>query len=293
MLQASHVAMSTKKLLGRIMENDLELRREGLNTVNGTSSITSNPLTQFAIVFAALIHDLDHQGVSNAQLVEEGHAIAFAYDGKSVAEQNSIDVAWRLLMEPRFSDLRACIYTCESELKQFRQIVVNAVMATDLFDKNLKAMRELRWTKSFSKDLRSESHMQSDDTNRRATIIVDLIIQASDVSHTMQHFTIYQKWNQNLLTEMYDAYLLGRTSKNPVEGWYEGELWFFDNYVIPLAQKLRECGVFGVSCDEFLDYAKDNRAEWEAKGEDIVRNVMDKLASRTVMTASTTFPLAL
>jgi 3'5'-cyclic nucleotide phosphodiesterase len=287
--------MSTKKLLGRIMERDLELKREGQDTVSGTSSITSNPLTQFAIVFAALIHDLDHQGVSNAQLVEEGHSIALAYDGKSVAEQNSIDVAWRILMEARFSDLRACIYASESELKQFRQIVVNAVMATDLFDKNLKAMRELRWAKSFSKDLRSESQLQSDDTNRRATIIVDLIIQASDVSHTMQHFTIYQKWNQNLLTEMYDAYLVGRTSKNPLEGWYEGELWFFDNYVIPLAQKLRECGVFGVSCDEFLDYAKDNRAEWEAKGEDIVRNVMDKLASRTAMAYPTSvkFPLAL
>jgi 3'5'-cyclic nucleotide phosphodiesterase len=287
--------MSTKKLLGRIMERDLELKREGQDTVSSTSSITSNPLTQFAIVFAALIHDLDHQGVSNAQLVEEGHSIALAYDGKSVAEQNSIDVAWRILMEARFSDLRACIYASESELKQFRQIVVNAVMATDLFDKNLKAMRELRWAKSFSKDLRSESQLQSDDTNRRATIIVDLIIQASDVSHTMQHFTIYQKWNQNLLTEMYDAYLVGRTSKNPLEGWYEGELWFFDNYVIPLAQKLRECGVFGVSCDEFLDYAKDNRAEWEAKGEDIVRNVMDKLASRTAMAYPTSvkFPLAL
>jgi hypothetical protein len=44
-------------------------------------------------------------------------------------------------------------------------------------------------------------------------------------------------------------------------GWYEGELWFFDNYIIRLAQKLRECGVFGVSCDEFLDYAMDNRLE--------------------------------
>ena len=47
-------------------------------------------------------------------------------------------------------------------------------------------------------------------------------------------------------------------------------MWFFDNYIIPLAQKLKESGVFGVSCDEVLDYALDNRLEWEQKGNRIV-----------------------
>jgi hypothetical protein len=97
------------------------------------------------------------------------------------------------------------------------------------------------------------------------------------VSHTMQHFTVYKKWNLCLLTEMYNAYKKGRTQKDPTKGWYEGELWFFDNYIIPLAQKLRECGVFGVSCDEFLDYAKDNRSEWELKGRDIVQEAVASL----------------
>jgi hypothetical protein len=118
------------------------------------------------------------------------------------------------------------------------------------------------------------------DPDRRASIVVDLIIQASDVSHTMQHFTIYKKWNARLLAEMYEAYQSGRLAKDPFDGWYEGELWFFDNYVIPLAQKLRECGVFGVSCDEFLDYAKDNRSEWERKGRDIVSQTKSLLISR-------------
>jgi hypothetical protein len=58
--------------------------------------------------------------------------------------------------------------------------------------------------------------------------------------------------------------------KDPSIEWYESELWFFDNYIIPLAKKLKTCGVFGVSCDELLDYATDNRAEWEFKGRAIV-----------------------
>lgn len=87
----------------------------------------------------------------------------------------------------------------------------------------------------------------------------------------MQHWTVYQHWNRRLFDESRKAYTAGRTDKDTVESWYKGELWFFDNnYIVPLVKKLKECGVFGVSCDEFLDYAWDNRLEWEQKGQEIV-----------------------
>ena len=62
------------------------------------------------------------------------------------------------------------------------------------------------------------------------------LIQASDVSHTMQHWHIYRKWNARLFHEMHAAYKSGRTDTDPSERWYKSELWFFDNYVIPLAK---------------------------------------------------------
>lgn len=40
--------------------------------------------------------------------------------------------------------------------------------------------------------------------------------------------------------------------------------------MIPLARKLKECGVFGVSSDEYLDYAEANRSEWKKKGKALV-----------------------
>eukprot|EP00339_Tiarina_fusa_P000166 CAMPEP_0117052962 /NCGR_PEP_ID=MMETSP0472-20121206/36617_1 /TAXON_ID=693140 ORGANISM="Tiarina fusus, Strain LIS" /NCGR_SAMPLE_ID=MMETSP0472 /ASSEMBLY_ACC=CAM_ASM_000603 /LENGTH=121 /DNA_ID=CAMNT_0004767805 /DNA_START=9 /DNA_END=374 /DNA_ORIENTATION=+ len=92
----------------------------------------------------------------------------------------------------------------------------------------------------------------------------------------MQHWHIYQRWNQRLFNEMYGAFKEGRADKDPSEGWYQGELWFFDQYVIPLAKKLKECGVFGVSSDEYLKYALDNRSEWAAKGDTIVQAMVDQ-----------------
>ena len=75
---------------------------------------------------------------------------------------------------------------------------------------------------------------------------------------------------------MYHAYQNGRADKHPGETWYEGEIGFFDNYIVPLAKKLSDCGVFGVSSDEYLGYAQCNREEWERRGRDVVAEMMAK-----------------
>lgn len=85
------------------------------------SRLSLDPLTKFACLFSALIHDLDHSGKTNQQLIDEGALIAEVYTS-SIAEQNSLDLALSLLMEEHFSDLRACIFPTAPELKFFRQV---------------------------------------------------------------------------------------------------------------------------------------------------------------------------
>ena len=96
----------------------------------------------------------------------------------------------------------------------------------------------------------------------------------------MQHWHIYRKWNERLFRECYRAYKEGRATKDPSEYWYEGEKGFYDFYIIPLARKLQDCGVFGVSSSEYLDYAIKNREEWEVQGrecvEEMVANVREQ-----------------
>ena len=78
---------------------------------------------------------------------------------------------------------------------------------------------------------------------------------------------------------MYEAFRAGRLGKDPASFWYDGEIGFFDFYVIPLAKKIGECAVFGVSSDEFLKYAQANRKEWAMKGKDIVLKFVEKHCS--------------
>jgi hypothetical protein len=287
---ANHVTMSVTKLLSRIVAPDVEQLEDVNNRSlhDHTYGITSDPLTRFAVVLAALIHDVDHSGVSNMQLVKEKTAEAKHYKGKSVAEQNSVDVAWDLLMEPAYENLRKQIYSTEAELTRFRQLVVNTVMATDIMDKDLKKLRNDRWEKAFSIPP-EEERKDPRAVNRKATIVIEHLIQASDVAHTMQHWHIYRKWNERLFGEMYKAYVEGRMEKDPSTDWYKGEMGFFDFYIIPLAKKLKDCGVFGVSSDECLNYARQNRKEWENRGEEIVAEMVKSVKRKNV--ADTVFAM--
>ena len=223
--------MSANKLLSRVVARRIdedELDEDDQLVHDHTYGITSDPLTQFAVVLSALVHDADHRGVPNSVLAKEDQCLAMAYKNKSVAEQNSVDIAWEALLSDEFEAFRACIFDNAYELRHFRQLLVNSVIATDIFDKEQSELRRNRWAQAFA---RNAADTTRTDINRKATIVIEHLIQASDVAHTMQHWHVYQKWNERLFQEMYEAYLDGRTDKDPSEGWYKGELWFFNNYV--------------------------------------------------------------
>jgi hypothetical protein len=139
-------------------------------------------------------------------------------------------------------------------------------MATDIMDKDLKELRNTRWDTAFAavgetngKDSITSAKSAHD---RKATIMLEHLIQASDVSHTMQHWTVYHRWNERLCEEIDQAFLDGRSEKDPIEFWYKGKIGFLDFYVIPLAERLKEVGRYlGVPGDEYLEFVKSNQRE--------------------------------
>ncbi|CAB9517936.1 natriuretic peptide receptor [Seminavis robusta] len=293
---ACHVSLSVNKILNRVVHPDASRGNADIpafgsaefslgDVHNFTHGITEDKLAHFAIVWCALIHDVDHRGVSNVRLAEENPAMGEQYKNRSIAEQNSVDIAWDLFMDPEYRDLQKCIFTNAFELNRFRQIVCNVVLATDIFEKQAKEMRNQRWENAFRAKTFEEEELEFKERSStlKKTIVIEHIIQASDVSHCMQHWSVYTKWNENLFREMFEAFDQGRSANDPTKGWYKGELWFFDNYIIPLAKKLHECQVFGVSSDEFLNYAESNRRDWELKGEQVVQDMAERYRKRKEM----------
>jgi hypothetical protein len=281
-LPLAKIFLHIHRLLARIVspENPIHDGKQidlRLSANDRTYGITSDKMGQFAVTFAALIHDIDHQGIPNFILAKEKPEMAARYKGKAIAEQNSVELGWELLMAPEFKELRESIYTSKDELLRFRQLIVNTIMATDIFDPDLAKNRKERWTKAFENQ---EEQRTLEDVSRKSTIITEHLIQASDVAHTMQHWQVYIKWNERLFTEMYAAFQDGHMEMDPSINWYQGEIGFMDGYVIPLAMKLKECQVFGVSSDEYLNYALQNRNEWETRGHDMVEEFKKRFHHR-------------
>lgn len=261
---ASQVLKSANSILSFISISE-EKGNDSLDIGEGSGVIT-DPWTHFALIFSALVHDVDHAGVPNAQLIKERSIIAGSYKDKSVAEQNSIDIAWNLLMEPCYRELREALFMSPEEVSRFRRLVVIFVLATDIADKELANLRKDRAQQAL------ECVQRTDDiVSRRATYVMETFMQAADVSHTMQPFPIFKKWNHMLYREMYAAYENGRAEKDPTESWFRGDIGFFDFYIIPLAKKLVDCGVLDQSkAESLLNNAIANRVEWEKHGEEIV-----------------------
>ncbi|CAJ1941380.1 unnamed protein product [Cylindrotheca closterium] len=267
-MHASHVAHLAKLLLTGIHA------KEGSKDASG---IASDPLAKFAIVLSAVVHDVGHIGIPNGQLADENPALAERYNNKSIAEQNSIDTAWAVLMSDSYRNLHKCLFDSPQEKERLRHLLVNCVMATDIFDKDLRETRRIRWEKVFH-DNSATSY--EDESNTKATIVIEQLMQASDVVHTMQNWELYREWNEKLFNEFYDAHEDGRTPKDPSTNWYNGELWFFDNWVIPLAENLRECGIFDIVSNQLIKQARSNRKRWELEGKRITEEMTKAAIAR-------------
>ena len=282
---ASHVTMSAVKLLARCTAKKTEPNhdRSCTDAIQEESAESGmephvvkfepDPLSRFAIIFAALIHDVDHEGCPNFILAKEKPALQAVYSGRSIAEQNSVDVAWKVLMNEEFRELRNVIYVNDTEMNLFRQVVVTAVMATDIFDPEHVQSRERRFQRVFGKKQRTPMASLSN------TVILENLIQASDIAHTMQHWSVYLKWNERLFREMTKLYKQGRMGKDPLQGWYEGEIKFFEGVVIPLAKRLGQCHVFGVSSNECLDNAEKNLTQWKRQGKLVLESFQKNLSA--------------
>ena len=77
-------------------------------------------------------------------------SISSPSESKSSSRQAADEVGrW---IHTRFTNLRNTICAAATELSRFRELATNAVMATDIVDKELKQLRNNRWDKAFKWD---------------------------------------------------------------------------------------------------------------------------------------------
>jgi hypothetical protein len=278
---ASHAVLSVTKLLAAIerIANDSSHSSSGAvvgfdsQLVKKTKLMIIHPLTQFVIIYATLVCDV-------------GRGCDVTQANKSNNKQDSIERAWSLLMEPSFRDLRECI--CGKEHEQmvfFRRLLVKSIMATDVND-GRDAVAPPPQRRSLPE---SSLTVEDQKASQKAMGIIEKLVQASDGSHALQHFSVFAKWNKLLFKEMYLAYKFGRATtadKDPSEIWYERELKLFDSRIV-LAKQLQHCRVFNKVAEIYVNGALSNRREWEKTGRSIVKDYLSTYETKSAVSDAT------
>jgi len=111
----------------------------------------SDIFAKFAFVFAGFIHDVDHQGVPNARLVEEDDPICNTYGRISVAEKHSIKVAFRTLNESDYDEFRSTVYETNEDKLRLHRIIHSVVLSTDIASPERMRETKKRWHEAFSR----------------------------------------------------------------------------------------------------------------------------------------------
>ncbi|EED90134.1 hypothetical protein THAPSDRAFT_263745 [Thalassiosira pseudonana CCMP1335] len=121
-------------------------RKSSSTTHRPTYGIKSSPLTQIAFLFSALVHDVDHTGISNRQLVLESDDLAILYNDQSVAEQRSLAVAFSTLKGVGYRELRG---GGEEDQFKFRKLVIDLVLVTDIASPERTQIVKSKWKEAF------------------------------------------------------------------------------------------------------------------------------------------------
>lgn len=151
---AFHVVFSTNKLLDMMLQNSHQQSR------NPTFGLRDDPIQLLGLVFAALIHDVEHAGIPNRQLALESDPLAIQFNDISIAEQRSLFIAFTELLKDDYTDLRIAMFGTasvgvDSEIyRRFRMTVVNLVLNTDIASPERTQLAKSKYKEAFGEKVR-------------------------------------------------------------------------------------------------------------------------------------------
>ena len=97
-------------------------------------SVYTSDLLRFALIFAALAHDVRHPGVTNSYLIKIGHPLAVRYNDKSPLEMMHASTVFEIVRKPKYNVLSGLD---REQYQDFRHATIALILATDNAGHNL------------------------------------------------------------------------------------------------------------------------------------------------------------
>jgi len=159
---ALHVTLNANKLLSFILQEDVD-DRLGLGPCNKKISygIQSSALMHFSFIFSALIHDVQHLGVTNRTLMDEEHPLAILYNDQNMLEQQSLTISFKEFLKEDYVNLRNILFAPDYDCKysKFRRLVVDLVLCTDIASPERMQLTKSKFKEAFGDTIRKRNSL--------------------------------------------------------------------------------------------------------------------------------------
>jgi len=215
---------------------------------------------QLAGVLAALMHDFEHEGVTNDFHNKTLTERSVTYNNRSVNEQHHVAAAFRLLMKPEMNFLSSMN---TSHFQHLRSLVVELVLATDMALNN-------EILASFAESVKAtDASGFTPATAEEAQLVLKMALKCADVGHLALDWPGHLRWVQRLEEEFFlqgdrekglklePGFLMDRDKP----GVSQSQVGFFESVVLPLFR-----GFHGAcpEVDPMVETVESNYANWRA-----------------------------
>ena len=162
-------------------------------------------LDVFAVMVAALAHDVGHLGLTNAFLVANRHELAITYNDQSVLENRHISLLYNVLLQKEsglFDAMSAADWTAS------RKVIVHCILATDNAF-HFKHMSELTMLLDVNSDLLESGSTGSSDVaelfvkHEDKQLILDMMLHCCDISNPWKPWHLCETWSMRIQQEFF------------------------------------------------------------------------------------------
>jgi hypothetical protein len=222
---------------------------------------------KLALLFSAIIHDAGHLGVSNHALINKNHQLAKKYHDQSVAEMHSLTLGLEALQHGEHSLIQ---HFNSEEKRLFRKLMIELVLGTDIADPYKKKIAYDR-VEELSNAVTGELPISLTSHDSKSILLV-LILRASDVGSSMQSVYTSQLWAKNFYLETKFASLVGDAPHIEPSHCHATQINYFERHSQFLIKKLiRTNGIVDSFTTSLLHNVDENIQAWKKSGFELIR----------------------
>ncbi|CCI48907.1 unnamed protein product [Albugo candida] len=227
---------------------------------------------QFAVLLAAVMHDIEHVGLTNDFLMKSKHRIALENPGKAPMEEMHAVIADNLLQDPQINFLNRLDDTQRTQVLEVveRTILSTALCVQRTLLQDVKQLCEM-WQVNGGGD---KCPLPFDDQ----LVLLRLAMHVSDIGQTMKPFLVHQKWVYRLNEEQFlqgdmdkRMHLLITPSSCDRSQWnkkqfLESQIVFLERFAAPAIETLSQ--VPFVEVNYLAQSLSRNVAQWKQQLEE-------------------------